>query len=260
MKLAASNIACEPEHSLRIYRAMADNGFSGLEAAPGKFFAGDPYGTIKQAKIFAESLKASCGLEICSLQSIWYGQRFRIVESAEARRRLLTQTQHVIELSDNIGCRNIVFGCPRNRAVDKPEDIPIVEDFLLKCADMADWFGIVIALEPNPTIYHTNFVNTTEQALALLKKLNHPALKLNLDFGTVIANHESLDWIREDSAWIHHVHISEPNLVAIREREEHKQLLHLLKESGYDGYVSIETTDAGSITDAIKYVGGLASS
>ena len=119
-------------------------------------------------------------------------------------------------------------------------------------------FGVVVALEPNPPIYQTNFINTTAEAIKLLQKLGHPALKLNLDFGTVIENGESLGWFSQHGELINHVHISEPRLAPIRDREAHRDLLRLLGEIGYKGFVSIEMGyQELQILPAIRYLGEL---
>ena len=151
-----------------------------------------------------------------------------------------------------------MFGCPRNRAIDRPEDAELVEQFLWQCGEAAKPFGVVVALEPNPPIYQTNFINTTAEAIKLLQKLGHPALKLNLDFGTVIENGESLGWISQHGELINHVHISEPRLAPIRDREAHRDLLRLLGEIGYKGFVSIEMgSQELQILPAIRYLGEL---
>ena len=48
----------------------------------------------------------------------------------------------------------------------------------------------VIALEANPPIYGTNFINGTASALSLIREVAHPAFTLNLDLGTMIHRKE----------------------------------------------------------------------
>lgn len=258
MNLAASNICWPADRDDEVLRFMADRGFSGLEIAPTRLFPGRPYDMLSQSAGFAAEMKAEYGFQICSMQSVWYGMRQRIVDSDDSRRELLGYTEKALCFADAAGCRNLVFGCPRNRAYEKPEDIPVIEDFLLRCADLAEKHSAVIALEANPPIYNTNYLNKTAQALELIKRLDHPALRLNLDFGTVIENSEDLDWIPEDGCYINHVHISEPNLVQIRKRPEHIKLLKLLRDIGYSGFVSIEMGSEGNILKAADYLCGVA--
>lgn len=258
MRLAASNIGWTAEQDDRVLSCMAEEGFTGLELAPTRLFPERPYEHLREAAEYAAELRRRYGLSICSLQSIWYGQTQRVAESEESRRRLLSYTEQALRFADALGCRNLVFGCPRNRAIDRPEDAELVEQFLWQCGEAAKPFGVVVALEPNPPIYQTNFINTTAEAIKLLQKLGHPALKLNLDFGTVIENGESLGWISQHGELINHVHISEPRLAPIRDREAHRDLLRLLGEIGYKGFVSIEMgSQELQILPAIRYLGEL---
>ena len=255
MKLAASNIGWPGEQDEQVLSRMAEAGFAGLEIAPTRLFPERPYERLREAADYAAQIRRRYGLSICSMQSIWYGQPGRIVESEESRERLLDYTRQAVRFADAMDCRNLVFGCPRNRTIDRPEDAETVEQFLLQCAEAAGAYGVVVALEANPPIYQTNFINTTAQAVALLRKLRHPFLKLNLDFGTVIENGEALDWIPAEGELIHHVHISEPRLAPIRERKEHGTLLRLLEERGYEGFVSIEMgSREPQILPAIRYL------
>ena len=256
MRLCASNIGWSSECDNTVYGLMRDYGFEGLEIAPSRIFANSLYEHIHEASEFAVKLKADYGLCIASIQSIWYGMTQRIAGTSQERRELLEYTRKALRFADAVSCRNIVFGCPKNRNMNTPNDEALILQFLLDIADEAGKFGIMIALEPNPEIYGTNFINTTSQALELVSKLNHHALKVNLDFGTIIANKESLNNIHENINLINHVHISEPELLPVTQRREHEELRGILKASGYDKYISIEMrkTDIGELMRVMNYV------
>lgn len=95
-------------------------------------------------------------------------------------------------------------------------------------------------MEANPPIYNTNYINTTTEALALVKKIGSKGFLVNLDLGTMIENKEALNVIAEDINLINHVHISEPNLKKISEHPIHKEIAGLLRNMEYTGYISIE--------------------
>ncbi|MBQ6972704.1 MAG: sugar phosphate isomerase/epimerase [Synergistaceae bacterium] len=257
MKLCASNIGWLPGDDEYVYRFMSDSGFEGLEIAPSRIFPVTPYEHVREASEFAAKLRADYGLAVVSIQSIWYGMTQRIAGSEHERRGLMEHTRKALRFSDAVSCRNIVFGCPKNRRTDKPGDYEIVAGFLADIADEAEKFGITVALEPNPAMYGTNFINTTAQALELVSEINHPALKVNLDFGTIIANAETLCLVPENISLISHVHISEPELRPIKPRFQHKELRDVLRESGYSGYISLEMRSQESITEltgSMKYI------
>lgn len=259
MQLAASNIAWVKEQDAEVYALMQSCGYSGLEIAPTRWFPEAPYEHIREAVTVSASVREQYGLSVCSMQSIWYGQTARIAESAEARAHLLSYTEKSLAFADAIGCGNLVFGCPKNRRVESEAEKRIVIDFLADLAHLAERYSAVISLEANPAIYNTNFANTTREALQIVSEIGSPSLRVNLDFGTVIANGESVESLREAVPWINHVHISEPLLKPIGEREEHLRLFQILSDEGYRGFVSIEmgrADDLAEITKALKYVKG----
>ena len=78
---------------------------------------------------------------------------------------------------------------------------------------------------------------------------------VNLDFGTIIYNEESLDNI--DFNLVNHIHISEPNLIKPLHRQLHKKLFSELNNFGYRKYVSIEMKtheDIKDIEETLQYI------
>ena len=112
--------------------------------------------------------------------------------------------------------------------------------------------GVIFCLEPNPAIYGTNFLNTTKEALQFCKRLNNNGIGVNLDFGTIIANGESLDFSSDELDLIKHVHISEVFLMPIEERQEHYLLKEVLSSTNYSGCVSVEMRNTGETNDIIN--------
>lgn len=240
MKLAVSNIGWDSCMDESMYDFLQAQEIRFLEIAPSRIFPVNPYCHIEEAMEFSLNLKKKYNLAICSMQSIWYGKTQKIVGPKKDRNELLDYTKYAIKFAVAIGCSNLVFGCPKNRVITALEDIKIVEDFLLCIAEEAWNNGVMIALEANPTIYQTNFVNTTIEACNLVKRLNHPGLKINLDVSTILVNDESLDFISSHIGWINHVHISEAYLKPLQRRLLHNQLYEILKINGYENCISLE--------------------
>ena len=113
-------------------------------------------------------------------------------------------------------------------------------------------------MEANPAIYGTNYINTTAEALALVKAVNSPGFMLNLDIGTMIENGEDVDVLAGNEAYINHVHVSEPFLKPIELRALHTRLAAFLRAADYRGYVSIEmgrqTGGTSALEAAMAYV------
>ena len=257
MKLSISNIAWSEVSDNIVYNCMNKLGFSGLEIAPTRIFPEDPYEHIKEASKWSVDLRSEYKLTVPSMQSIWYGRSEKLFGSREERQILLSYTKKAIDFAEAVGCRNLVFGCPRNRQIPESGDVKIAEEFFREAGDYAYEYHTVLALEANPPIYNTNFINRTDEALELIDKVNSPGFKLNLDTGTMIENREVVSVLEGHIHLINHVHISEPGLEPIKKRELHSQLAELLKINDYNGYVSIEVKKQDSIeslTDMMEYV------
>ena len=155
-----------------------------------------------------------------------------------------------------IKCKNLVFGCPKNRAIPEGVDDEVAVQFFKSLGDYAHDHNTVIGMEANPAIYNTNYINTTKEALDLIARVNSCGFKLNLDTGTMIHNDEDISILNDSVGLINHVHISEPGLKAIRKRQMHRELRDLLAGK-YDNYISIEMSkDAGieMVKQSMDYV------
>ena len=85
MKLSISNIAWEQKYDTEMYVFLKSMGITGLEIAPSRIFPENPYEQKKKATDWKEELLNNYGLEISSMQSIWYGHTERIFGSEEER-------------------------------------------------------------------------------------------------------------------------------------------------------------------------------
>lgn len=252
MKLAISNIAIINEKE--VYDKMHENAYLGLEIAPSISFK-ECYKTSDQE---IEEYKNTIGFNICSMQSLLYGYQEEIFISDDNLNKTIEKMKEVIVFASKLNCPNLVFGCPKNRNVNNDEEYNRSLVFFKTIGDLAYEYNTCIALEANPKIYNTNFLNKTLDNLEYVKKVNSKGLKINLDLGTVIYNNENLkEIINENNIdYINHVHISEPNLVPIdlSHNKIHKELIELLKKYNYDKYVSIEMKQNSEIIDKIEYV------
>ena len=240
MKLALSNIAWTVEQDECMYGLMKRIGYEGLEIAPTRIFPQNPYDNLAVASRWQQELEKEYGFEVPSMQSIWFGRQERIFGNEQERDALKAYTQKAIDFAASIGCKNLVFGCPRNRAVPEGMSKALALPFFKELSIYAAEKGTVIGMEANPPIYNTNYINDTKEALELLKQVEVPGFGLNLDVGTMICNHEAVEILEGYVEGISHVHISEPGLKPLEKRGLHKELAAFLKENAYSGFVSIE--------------------
>lgn len=257
MKLSISNIAWKSDFDNEIYLYLKNKGFQGIEIAPSRIVGEQPYSKIPEAKRYANYLKERFGLETCSMQSIWYGKKEKLFGTEEERKILLEYTKKAIEFAEAINCKNLVFGCPANRYLPEGTDEKIAYDFFEELGNYAKTHHVIIAIEANPVLYHTNYINTTKEAFDFVKNLKNEGILVNIDFGTILYNQENLKWISSEISFIHHIHISEPELKTIKKRECHKELAEILKKADYKNYISIEMKDSNEIEivkDTIDYI------
>lgn len=259
MKLAISNIAWNKDEDLKVYGLMKQYGFNGLEIAPTRIIEESPYDHLSHAKAIAQCLKNSYDFNICSMQSILFGRAERLFGRSSEREVLKQYLKKAIAFALEIGCRNMVFGSPKNRIIENNGEYNIAVEFFKEIGDYAFENNTVLSIEANPRIYGTNFINSTDEAVQLVKDVGSKGFKINLDYGTIIENNESLYKLCKIVDIINHVHISEPNLVSIIERKDHIELAKILKDAMYQGYISVEMKRAeedniNNIKEKLQYV------
>lgn len=290
MRKSISNIAWTSENDDKVLSYLRDIGYDGVEIAPTRCIESKPYDHLDEAQAIKDLYKKSYGLEIASMQSIWYGRSENLFVSNAHRQALLDYTIKALDFAQAIECRNLVFGNPKNRnKEDGPwywkdllnseasvtsnnmnsnmsslnvssSNLDPVMEFFYKIAQAAKDKNAVIALEPNPNIYGTNVFNTTRETFAFIEAVNHPNLMMNLDFGALLANDTEIESLGDMIHRVNHVHISEPFLDLIKTRDQHKTLVSILKSKNYMDYVSIEMKgqeDLNEVFQRIDYLDGL---
>ena len=260
MKLSISNIGWGAENDEAVYALMQKYGFSGLEIAPTRIFPEQPYDRLAEASAWAKKMQDEYAFTIPSMQSIWYGRQEKLFGSAEERQALVDYTKKAIDFAETVGCKNLVFGCPRNRNIPDGADENIALAFFKEIGNYAKAHNTVVGMEANPPIYNTNYINNTASALELIEQVGSDGFKQNLDVGTMIENGESVEVLKDKEHLINHVHISEPGLKPIEERQLHKDLAEMLRSCHYDGFVSIEVgkqEDINELEKMMRYVSSI---
>lgn len=269
MKSCISNIAWTKEYDEEMYAFLQASGVKCLEIAPTRIFPTEPYDRLEEAVQWSKKVREMYGLTISSMQSVWYGRTENLFASEKERETLLEYTKKAFAFAHAIGCRNLVFGCPKNRKIGESHSresaYQIAETFFYKLSEIADENAQVLAIEPNPVLYGTDFLNTTHDTLDFLEHAECFAGKglsgigLNLDFGTIIENSEEIKWTTDATkvGRISHIHISEPGLEMIKERSAHRELLQNVLKQGYCHAVSVEMKSGNSIREvqrAVRYL------
>lgn len=251
MILSVSNIAWAPEERLEAYDILAEAGIAGLEIAPGLFFqdAADPFAPdVSTAAAALEEISAR-GLSLVSMQSLLFGlQGAQLLGDPDARTAFEIGITRAIDLAERFGIPNLVFGSPEQRRI--PEGMVRAEgwaqaaDFFRKLGDHAAAAGTSLAMEANPAAYGTNFLITLEEAEEFVAQVDHPAVKLVIDLGTMHINGTFDSIVQRIPVLVSrlsHVHVSEPHLApAPNDTTNLKPVFASLQRAGYGRAVSLE--------------------
>lgn len=246
MKLAISNIAWEKNEDDLVYFLMKKNGFKGLEIAPTRVWE-NPYEQTEDSLKFFKSNTEKQGLNLVAMQSLLFGRpELKIFETEQTRNETLEYLKKNILLASKLGIKSLVFGSPKNRiigGIDAEVAREISIEFFSEIGSFSSKNNVCFCIEANPKDYNTDFINTTYEALDLVRSVNTKGFCLHVDLGTIILNNEDCEKVIEKSIdFISHFHISEPFLNSMSDKNLpfHKKAASTLKKLCYDNWLSIE--------------------
>ena len=260
MKLAASNIAWSPEEDDAVARILLAAGAQGVEVAPGKLF-GDPGETPDREVEAARRTWTDRGLEIVALQALLFGRPDLVVfGDQDSRNRTAEHLRRITRLAARLGAGAMVFGSPRNRRrgiLSTEEADRIAVDFFSELGDYAAEHGVALCLEANAPDYGCDFICHTQEAVDLVRRVDSPGFRVQIDTSTMVMNGEDYRASIEYAGPVAgHLHISEPDLGPVGPdcQVPVETVLEALGAADYDGWVSIEMRSApdGRNLDALQ--------
>lgn len=219
MKLSISNIAWEVDDDENVASLLQELGIEHIDLAPGKYIK-DFQSDFSSECLSVKTWWLDRGIHFAGMQALLYGTSgLNVFGSADSQRQLLEHLSAVCQVGDALDARKLVFGSPKNRdrsGLSDEQALAMACEFFLKLAPVADSAGVMICLEPNPQSYGCNFMTTTPEAALVVSAINHPAIRLQLDTGSIAMNDENPETIcRSYQDLIGHVHLSEPQLLPV---------------------------------------------
>jgi sugar phosphate isomerase/epimerase len=168
----------------------------------------------------------------------------------EVRIKTIEYLDELIDFCGDLGGKILVFGSPGQRGTSQGISIHEAKKFLAdglsKVADHAKERDVQILLEPLPK-KETDVVNTLEEAITMVEKINHPSISSMFDFHNTLDETESLpDLIRKYYRYIHHVHVQNMDGSLIRSDnipEDFIPVFKTLKDLSFDKWISTEVFD-----------------
>lgn len=244
---------------------VAETGYAGLEIAPFTLAPRITDVTGKQRREIRRTAEAA-GLAIVGLHWLLGQTEGFHLTSADPTVRKATG-DYLIDLAyaaADLDGTVIVLGSPAQRklppGVSREQADDFVVETLAPLLPVLEDISIDLCLEPLEST-ETDYLNTCAEALALADRLGSPRVKLQFDVKSLCAETTPVtDLVAQHAARAGHVHANDVNRRGPGFGEvEFAPILAALRESGYDGWVSVEpfdlTPDAETIArDCLEYL------
>lgn len=158
-------------------------------------------------------------------------------------------TRSVFDKASRLGIKVAVFGSGAARSfpegVDRESCMSQLVFASRLTAQNAAECGITVALEPLRS-QETNVVNSVSDAAELCRAVNEKNFKINPDLYHMYNENDDLKNLEKYSDYIEHVHVAEfktRKLPRVGDGCDYKKAIRLLKDSGYNGRISVEAHD-----------------
>lgn len=146
-----------------------------------------------------------------------------------------------------LGGRVVVWGSSQSRNVpagfSRDTAWQQIQDFLHVLGDIAARNNLVVGIEPLRK-QECNIINTAGEAMKLAHEVNHPNVKIIVDFYHLRQENEDPDIIRVAQKDIVHLHFANPAgrrwPRSATEDPQYRRFFSLVKEIGYRGGLSLE--------------------
>lgn len=249
MRYAICNETYENWDHDKICATSAELGYTGLEIAP---FTLAP----RITDVSAETRKTlrrqaeSHGLTIIGLHWLLAKtEGFQLTSpDAEVRQRTADYLVELANACRDLGGDILVFGSPMQRKIPAGATRAQATDWAVDTFERASKgitaAGVRLCLEPLAPA-EADFIQTAEEAVAILDRLNHPNFVLHLDVKAMSSEAIPIpELIRRHHAVTGHFHANDANRRGPGFGDvDFVPIFQSLKDVGYEGWVSVEVFD-----------------
>lgn len=166
----------------------------------------------------------------------------------EVRRNTKEYLKELVRFTGEVGGTNVILGSAAARSI--PKEMPFIEgwknsrEMLREAAEYSAQYDVVLSLEPIAANL-TNFINTPDDAMKMVREVDHPNLKWMLDcFAAYNQGVDMPEAIRKYGEHLAHVHVNDENKSwPGTGRIDYPPIVQALKDVGYTGYLSVEVFD-----------------
>jgi sugar phosphate isomerase/epimerase len=230
-------------------RFISETGYTGVEVAPFTL-AASPGDVSAKQRVSLRSTAEKYELEIIGLHWLLAKtEGFHLTTSDAAIRR--RTAQYLTELGDlcaDLGGHLMVLGSPQQRNIEEGMSLEQARENAIEVLQAAmprlEERGVDLLLEPLTT-KETNFMNTCAEAATLIAAVDSPHLALHQDVKAMLGEGTPLpELIHRFAQMTRHFHANDANLQGPGMGDiDFVPIFQSLKETGYDGWVSVEVFD-----------------
>lgn len=265
MRLAVSNLAFGPDLRAEAYDRLAAAGADGVEVALTRIASWE---ALTPAACRAEAVALSAaGLQASSLQAIYFGKpEAQLLGDDAGFDIMLEHTRTVAEFGEALGARVAVFGAPKNRSAGQrplDEALALGEARFRSLGEAVRPYGLTLGIEPVPAYYGGDFLPSAEEVTAMVRRVDHPNIRLHLDTGCVmLGGGDIAEAVRAGGDVLAHMHAAEPDLAGFHApASPHAEAARALRDAAYDGWIAIEMRESPeapleAVETAVRYVRG----
>lgn len=229
-------------------RFAAGVGYDGLELAPAAL-GGEPHRLPAAKRAETKRIAEDSGIAITGLYCLMHAPAGLSITSADPAARALTLDviERLCDLCASLGGQYLVHGSSQYRQLDPADPdggrARGVEAFAhaAKCAQAAGVTYLVEPLRPS----RTAFINTVEEAVAVIDAIGSPALKTMLDCCSA-SESESAPLTDVLDRWlptgkIAHLHVNDANHRGPGQGKlRFSEIVAALKRGGFGGIIGVE--------------------
>ena len=245
MRLAFSNIAWDPSEDAEVASLLGRFEVDAIDVAPSKYFT-DPHTTAAGEISGVRRWWERRGIQVTGMQSLLFGAAgLNLFGSVDSQDAMLGHLDAICRVAAGLGAPRLVFGSPKNRDRSGVADDRVLQtavSFFRRLGGIAGSHGVTVCLEPNPPRYGANFMTDANETASVVRAVDHPAIRMQLDTGAMQINGEDpVTVLRTSAELVGHVHASEPDLVPLGDGgTDHRAVAGALMDTLPDHVVSIE--------------------
>jgi len=220
-------------------------GYDGLELAPFTLSETPHQLSDKEINKVKQAAK-DAGIEIVSLHWLLVTPEGLSITSKndKTRKRTIEVMRGLIDLCAALGGKILVHGSPQQRKLENADSRQRGIDSFAAIADEAERAGVTYCLEPLSK-EETDFINSTDEAVSIVKEIGSPVVKTMLDCRAAwLSETESVEallkrWL--PTGHIKHIHLNETNKLAPGQGEHSfSPILESLIKQDYRGAIGVE--------------------